>query len=295
MTWDFLYNLCRRLASAARPRGACRLPRAGRPTQFHADPARLRIGRADALRLLVGVTIVTDRRFRLRLRSQRCAACRLAARRSLRDLREPARADAGQRRRQAGRLLLRHVVQPLRLEPAQHPGADPCSCRRTMRNAGDGLDAANAGLLLVALFYLKITYFAGGLALVGLALLISPHVRARLPAWVAIGGPDRRQCRGALEPSLPARRILTRGRGRRSAQPARASTSTTSSPTPKATQPYAAGARWSPSGCGARGLAPPRVPLAVAGILAVGALRAVAEPSIARLAGRHRHRFPAVR
>jgi len=41
--------------------------------------------------------------------------------------------------------------------------------------------------MLTALFYLKVTYFAGGLALAGLAVLISPHVRARLPAWAAIG------------------------------------------------------------------------------------------------------------
>jgi hypothetical protein len=56
------------------------------------------------------------------------------------------------------------------------------------RVAGEWIDVANAGLLVVALFYLKVTYFAGGLAFVGLAILISPHVRARLPAWLAIGG-----------------------------------------------------------------------------------------------------------
>jgi hypothetical protein len=52
---------------------------------------------------------------------------------------------------------------------------------------GDWVDIANAGLLLVALFYLKVTYFAGGVAFGGLALLISPHIRARLPAWLAVG------------------------------------------------------------------------------------------------------------
>jgi len=36
--------------------------------------------------------------------------------------------------------------------------------------AGDWIDVANAGLLLAALFYLKVTYFAGGLAFVGLAV-----------------------------------------------------------------------------------------------------------------------------
>ena len=50
------------------------------------------------------------------------------------------------------------------------------------RDGGDWIDIANAGSLLVALFYLKMTYFAAGLAFVGLAILISPHVRARLPA-----------------------------------------------------------------------------------------------------------------
>src|SRR6266851_7033785 len=48
------------------------------------------------------------------------------------------------------------------------------------RVASDWGDVANAGLLLVALFYLKVTYFAGGLAFVGLAVLISPHIRAHL-------------------------------------------------------------------------------------------------------------------
>jgi hypothetical protein len=43
----------------------------------------------------------------------------------------------------------------------------------------DLLDLAIAGLLLTALFYLKITYFAAGLALAGLAVIVSPHVRRR--------------------------------------------------------------------------------------------------------------------
>ena len=34
------------------------------------------------------------------------------------------------------------------------------------RIAGDWIDVANAGPLVVALFYLKVTYFAGGLAFV---------------------------------------------------------------------------------------------------------------------------------
>src|SRR5258708_17065872 len=55
------------------------------------------------------------------------------------------------------------------------------------RADGDWIDIANVALLLTALFYLKVTYFAAGLALAGLAVLISPHVRTRLPAWAAIG------------------------------------------------------------------------------------------------------------
>ncbi|MGE4078609.1 MAG: ABC transporter substrate-binding protein [Reyranella sp.] len=43
----------------------------------------------------------------------------------------------------------------------------------------DLLDTAIAGLLLTAFFYLKITYFAAGLALAVLAAIVSPHVRHR--------------------------------------------------------------------------------------------------------------------
>ena len=49
----------------------------------------------------------------------------------------------------------------------------------------DLLDTAVAGLLLVTFFYLKITYFAAGIALVALAAIVSPHVRRR-PAVPAI-------------------------------------------------------------------------------------------------------------
>ncbi|WP_395712195.1 hypothetical protein [Reyranella sp.] len=48
------------------------------------------------------------------------------------------------------------------------------------------LDMAIAGLLLTALFYLKITYFAAGLALAGLAAIVSPHVRHRPAAPMII-------------------------------------------------------------------------------------------------------------
>ena len=55
-------------------------------------------------------------------------------------------------------------------------------------HVGDALDIAVAGLLMVALFYLKMTYFAAALAALGLALLFYPHVRERGPAWLAVGG-----------------------------------------------------------------------------------------------------------
>jgi hypothetical protein len=53
---------------------------------------------------------------------------------------------------------------------------------------GDSLDMAVVGLLLAALFYLKITYFAAGLATLGLALLLFPHVRVLWKGWLAVGG-----------------------------------------------------------------------------------------------------------
>ena len=54
--------------------------------------------------------------------------------------------------------------------------------------AADWADIAIVGGLLVALFYLKVTYFAAGLAALGLALVVSPHVRSRWPAWATVGG-----------------------------------------------------------------------------------------------------------
>lgn len=57
-----------------------------------------------------------------------------------------------------------------------------------MWRGGDALDAAVAGLLMLALFYLKVTYFAAALAALWLALLFYPHVRERWPAWLVVGG-----------------------------------------------------------------------------------------------------------
>lgn len=48
-------------------------------------------------------------------------------------------------------------------------------------------DLAIAGLLLPALFHLKITYFLVGFGLLAAALVLAPHLRARWAAWAGIG------------------------------------------------------------------------------------------------------------
>lgn len=55
------------------------------------------------------------------------------------------------------------------------------------RRGNDALDIAVGALLLVAMFYLKITYFAAGLAAVAFAVLFHPHVRRRWAGWLAVG------------------------------------------------------------------------------------------------------------
>ncbi len=52
---------------------------------------------------------------------------------------------------------------------------------------GDWADIVVGGLLLVAMFYLKITYFAAGLALVAFAALLHPHVRRQWLGWFVVG------------------------------------------------------------------------------------------------------------
>ena len=52
----------------------------------------------------------------------------------------------------------------------------------------DRVDIVNAVAVLIALYYLKITYFAAGLAFLGVALALFPHVRGRLPAWAVATG-----------------------------------------------------------------------------------------------------------
>jgi hypothetical protein len=53
--------------------------------------------------------------------------------------------------------------------------------------AGDWLDIAVSAVVIVAMFYLKVTYFAASLAALGLALLVCPHVRRLWKAWLAMG------------------------------------------------------------------------------------------------------------
>jgi hypothetical protein len=56
------------------------------------------------------------------------------------------------------------------------------------RRDADWLDTATASLLLLALFHLKITYFAAALAEWVAALLIAPHIRQRTLRWSMAGG-----------------------------------------------------------------------------------------------------------
>lgn len=56
------------------------------------------------------------------------------------------------------------------------------------RTAADIVEMLCAALLLAAMFYLKMTYFAAGAATLAVAMLASPHVRERWPGWSAILG-----------------------------------------------------------------------------------------------------------
>ncbi len=51
------------------------------------------------------------------------------------------------------------------------------------RSAADIIEMACAALLLAALFYLKMTYFAAGVTTLAVALVASPHVRERWRGW----------------------------------------------------------------------------------------------------------------
>jgi hypothetical protein len=58
---------------------------------------------------------------------------------------------------------------------------------RGRRDAG-WLDTATVAFLLLALFHLKITYFAAALAELAAALVIAPHIRRRALRWSVAGG-----------------------------------------------------------------------------------------------------------
>jgi len=135
------------------------------------------------------------------------------------------------------------------------------------RVAGDWIDVANAGLLLVALFYLKVTYFAGGLAFMGLAILISPHIRARLLAWLAIGG---LVVANAIAPwNHPYLLDILHAAAAGAVRNSLSFHLNNFFANAEGYAPYAAGlvvAVW----MWARGIAPLRVPLAIAGILVIG-------------------------
>ena len=135
--------------------------------------------------------------------------------------------------------------------------------------AGDWIDIANAGLLLVMLFYLKVTYFAGGLAFVGLAILVSPHICARRPVWLAIGG---LMVANAVAPwNHPYLLDILHAAAAGAVRDSLSFHLNNFFANAEGYAPYAAGlvgAVW----MWARGLAPLRVPLAIAGILAIGVL-----------------------
>ncbi len=119
----------------------------------------------------------------------RDAAPAAAAGRPLRGVYKPARPDAGECRGPTRAAHLRDVLQSLRLERLRHPGADPvrAAARGTGSKAGAWIDIAVAGGLLAAMFYLKITYFAAGLATLGFAVLFHPHVGRYWRAWLVVG------------------------------------------------------------------------------------------------------------
>lgn len=136
------------------------------------------------------------------------------------------------------------------------------------RSAGHAIDIANAGLLLLVLFHLKVTYFAAGLAFAGLAVLISPHIRARLPAWAALAGLF---VANALAPwNYPYLFDIAQAAGAGAVRNSLGFHLNNFFATAEGYAPYAAGlavAVW----LWMRGLAPPRLPLAIAGIIAIGA------------------------
>jgi hypothetical protein len=132
---------------------------------------------------------------------------------------------------------------------------------------GDWIDIATVALVLTALFYLKVTYFAGGLALAGLAVLISPHVRARLPAWAVVGV---LVVANAVAPwNQPYLFDLVQAAAAGSVQHNLRFHVNSFLASAEGYAPYVAGVAFA-AWMWWRGLAPPRLPIATAGILAVG-------------------------
>jgi len=86
---------------------------------------------------------------------------------------------------------------------------------------GAGVDQAIVAVLLLALFYLKVTYFAAGLAALGFAIIVCPAVRMRWRSWTAIGVMLAAKRRRTLQPSLSGR-PMGRRRGRRRQEQLRA-------------------------------------------------------------------------
>jgi hypothetical protein len=73
------------------------------------------------------------------------------------------------------------------LECIQHPGLNRVGTATQPAGLGwDWTDIAVGALLLLGMFYLKITYFAVGLATVAFAVLFQPHVSRSWPAWLAV-------------------------------------------------------------------------------------------------------------
>ena len=113
-----------RLARLFRACRACRFPRRLGPAELPADGARLPSARAHALRL-PGQRGVHGRGPVRGVVPGRDAAPAAAAGRPLRGVYKPARPDAGECRGPTRAIHLRDVLQSLRLERLQHPGADP--------------------------------------------------------------------------------------------------------------------------------------------------------------------------
>jgi hypothetical protein len=133
------------------------------------------------------------------------------------------------------------------------------------RVAGDWIDVANAGLLVVALFYLKVTYFAGGLAC--LAILIS--ARPRPPAGLV--GDRGLIVANAMAPwNHPYLLDILHAAAAGAVRNSLSFHLSNFFANAEGYAPYAAGlvvAVW----MWAYGMVPMRTPLAIAGILAIGA------------------------